>query len=89
MPTSEGANWAEARYASEDVSSFQYDNSIPISSYYTLSNSIFIRFISDNSVGSVFIPEPTKEKISSMIKKQVKLVCLIVLLTFTNQANKK
>lgn len=68
-----GANWAEARYASEDVTSFYYDNDVPVSSYYTLDNSIFIRFIVNNSVGSVFIPEPTKEKISSMIKKQVKV----------------
>ena len=68
-----GANWAEARYASEDVTSFYYDNDVPVSSYYTLDNSIFIRFIINNSVGSVFIPEPTKEKISSMIKKQVKV----------------
>ena len=68
-----GANWAEARYASEDVTSFYYDNDVPVSSYYTIDKSIFIRFIVDNSVGSVFIPESTKEKISSMIKKQVKV----------------
>ncbi len=68
-----GANWAEARYASEDVTSFYYDNDVPVSSYYTLDKSIFIRFIVNNSVGSVFIPESTKEKISSMIKKQVKV----------------
>ena len=68
-----GANWAEARYASEDVTSFYYNNDVPVSSYYTLDNSIFIRFIVGNSVGSVFIPESTKEKISSMIKKQVKV----------------
>ena len=66
-----GANWAEARYASEDVTSFYYDNDVPVSSYYTLDNSIFVRFITGNSMGTVFVPEPTKEKISSMIKKQV------------------
>lgn len=68
-----GANWAEARYASEDVTSFYYDNNVPVSSYYTKDNSIFVRFITGNSMGTVFIPEPTREKIGSAVKKQVRI----------------
>ncbi len=68
-----GANWAEARYASEDVTAFYYDNDIPVSSYYTNDKSIFVRFITGNSMGTVFVSEPTKDKLGIMIKKQVKI----------------
>jgi len=68
-----GANWAEARYASEDLTSFYYDNNVPVSSYYTKDKSIFVRFITGNSMGTVFVPNPNKDKLGSMIRKQVRV----------------
>tara|TARA_Y100000034_G_scaffold130215_1_gene188080 strand:- start:2128 stop:3546 length:1419 start_codon:yes stop_codon:yes gene_type:complete len=69
-----GADWAEVRNARERGTFMSFNNDVADSSGFSDVESIFARFLVGNSMGTVYLENPSKSRIVELLKRQIAVV---------------